>query len=196
MKKLNLLCTIAMLAATVACIAVNFSAAAANETVTATNICATVFYLLFWALMSRFVPAAKTTALIALYTMAAGIIAVFAPIGGWESLFTNIFTAPAIMIFYGINFLKNISILCGVFSVISFVILIYSLITLANKKPQPKQVKEEAAENKAPAIEISETEMVAEAAKYVENINTFENKELELPQEETVEDTDTAQNPQ
>lgn len=193
MKKLNLLCTIVMLAATVACIVVNFKAAATNEVVEATNICATVFYLLFWALMTRFVPAAKTTALIALYTMVAGMVAIFAPLGGWEGLFTNVFTAPAIMMFYGINFLKNLNILCGVFSVISFIILIYSLITLANKKPQPKKTAEEPVEEKAPAIEISETEMIAEAAKYVENINTFENVELELPQEDEAENAETAE---
>ena len=41
-------------------------------------------------------------------------------------------------------------------------------------------------EEKAESIDISETELVAAAAEYVEMINTFENKELELPQEATV----------
>lgn len=192
MKKLNLICTIAMLGAAAACIAANFASASSGASVTPTNITATVFYLLFWALMTRFAPAAKTSALLALYSMAAGILAICADLGNWASLLTNIITAPAIMMFYGIRFFGSLTMLCVVISVVSFVILIYSLITLANRKPV--QVKTEKTEDTqkteqiAESIDIPETEMIAEAAKYVENINTFENKELE-PAQETVQDT-------
>ena len=186
-SKLKILATFVMLAAAVACITVNFKVAAANGKIEALNICATVFFLLFWALMCRFEAAAKTSALLALYTMASGIVAICAAAGGWANLFTSIFTAPAIMMFYGINFLNNINILCAVISALSFVILIYSLITLANRKPTPvKTAEPEEIEEKAESIDINETELVAAAAEYVEMINTFENKELELPQEETV----------
>ncbi|MBQ9845202.1 MAG: hypothetical protein IJO54_03880 [Oscillospiraceae bacterium] len=192
-KKLELLSTIAMLVAAIVCIAVNFSEASSGATVTATNITATVFFLLFWALMTRFEAAAKVSAFIALYTTISGIVAICAFMGGWESLFTNVFTAPAIMLFYGIKFINNINVLCGVMSIVSFVILIYSLITLANRKPAPKQaVKAEKAaetEEKSESIDISETELVSAAAEYVEMINTFENKELELPPEESAEQT-------
>ena len=185
MKKLNLLCTIAMLAAAIACIVVNFASASAGTAVTPTNITATVFFLLFWALMSRLVPASKTSALLALYTMVAGILAICADLGNWASLFTNIITAPAIMMFYGLRFFGSITVLCVAVSIISFVILIYSLITLANKKPVP--VKTEKAEEPVPvaeSVDIPETEMIAEAAKYVENINSFENKEIEEPEQQ------------
>ena len=193
-SKLKILSTVIMLAATVACIVVNFKAASANEKVAAVNICATVFYLLFWALMCRFEAAAKTSALLALYTMASGIVAICAAAGGWANLFTSIFTAPAIMMFYGINFLNNINILCAVIGAVSFVILIYSLITLANRKPTPvKTAEPEEIEEKAESIDINETELVAAAAEYVEMINTFENRELELPQQETEAVTEPAE---
>lgn len=191
-SKLKILATFVMLAAAVACITVNFKVAAANGKIEALNICATVFFLLFWALMSRFEAAAKTSALLALYTMASGIVAICEAAGGWANLFTSIFTAPAVMIFYGINFLYNMNILCAVISALSFVILIYSLITLANRKPKHvKNTEAEEVEEKAESIDISETELVAAAAEYVEMINTFENKELELPQEKA--DTEAAE---
>ena len=193
-SKLKILATFVMLAATVACISVNFKVAAANGKIEALNICATVFFLLFWALMSRFEAAAKTSALLALYTMASGIVAICEAAGGWANLFTSIFTAPAVMIFYGINFLYNMNILCAVISALSFVILIYSLITLANRKPKPvKNTEAEEVEEKAESIDISETELVAAAAEYVEMINTFENRELELPQQETEAVTEPAE---
>ena len=193
-SKLKILATFVMLAAAVACITVNFKVAAANGKIEALNICATVFFLLFWALMSRFEAAAKTSAFIALYTMASGIVAICAAAGGWANLFTSIFTAPAVMIFYGINFLYNMNILCAAISALSFVIFIYSLITLANRKPKPvKNTEAEEVEEKAESIDISETELVAAAAEYVEMINTFENKELELPQQETEAVTEPAE---
>ncbi len=185
-KKLELLSTIVMLAATVACIAVNFSAASKGLSVEAINITATVFFLLFWALISRLETAAKTSALIALYTMVSGVLAICATLGGWASLVTNIITAPAIMMFYGLKFFENMSVLYVIMSIVSFVILIYSLITLANRKPVPVKAEEEKAEEPqtAESIDISETELVSAAAEYVEMINTFENKEIELPQED------------
>jgi len=199
-KKLELLSTIVMLAAVIACIAVNFSVASKGLPVEAINITATVFFLLFWALISRLEAAAKTSALIALYAMVSGVLAICATLGGWASLVTNIITAPAIMMFYGLKFFENMSVLYAIMSIVSFVILIYSLITLANRKPAHTKGEEEKAKEpqiaeKAESIDISETELVSAAAEYVEMINTFENKEIELPMEEaeTAEETEIVQ---
>ena len=78
-----------MLAAAVAVIAVNFKAASSGAAIEAVNITATVFYLLFWALMTRLGPASKISSLIALYTLAAGIVGICADVGGWSNLFTS-----------------------------------------------------------------------------------------------------------
>lgn len=191
-KKLELIATIVMIAAAVVCIAVNFPAASAAAPVEAANITATVFFLLFWVLFSRLEVAAKISAYIALYTMVAGVVAFFSTIGGWANLFSNLLTAPAIMIFYGIKFFDNMNALCAVMSVFSFVILIYSLITLVNRKPAPVKQSEEEEKEEPPvaeSIDISETELVAAAAEYVELINTFENEEIDLPAENAEEIT-------
>ena len=162
-SKLDTLCKIVVLAATVACIVVKFDAAYTSQPVTAVNIAATGFYLIFIALMTRFGPASKTITFLSLYALCTSIVGICAMMGGWTNMAVKIMAAPVVMVFYGIKFFENITVLYVLISGISMVMLIYSLTTLANRKPkQPKQNKAEAKAEEPAKPEIAETAEAAE----------------------------------
>ena len=196
MKKLDAFCTAVLLIAAMACGIVNFPNAVNGVEISVLNITATVFFLLFWALMLRFGPAAKVSAWLSFYVFSVSIVGVCSILGGWENLFTKIITTPALTLFYGIKFVKDNRVFFPIMAVISFALLFFSLVTLANRKPaQPKAKKGKKAQQeetavepapipeKAESITLSETEVVSEAAKYVEMINSFENKEIDFAEE-------------
>ena len=167
-NRFQTLCTIVMLALAVVCIAVNFNVAFMGDTPQAVNITVTVFYLLFWALIMRLEPAAKTSAWMALYSMMASIVALCSILGQWGgfgSTLATVLVFPVSSLFYGIRFIPDFRLLYVVTAIISFIILIRSLITVANKKPQqPKQEKhKEPQQAETPLVpEIVEAEVVAE----------------------------------
>lgn len=152
-----------MLALAVVCIAVNFNIAFMGDTPQPINITATVFYLLFWALILRLQPAAKTSSWLALYSMVASIVGFCAIFGDWSGFGRTIATVlvfPVSSLFYGIKFVSNFSVFYFIVAMISFVLLICSLITVANPKvPQPKQKKDK---QKQPEEKSAATPLVPE----------------------------------
>ena len=171
-SKLDTLCTIAVFAATIACIVINFDAAYALQPVTAVNIAATGFYLIFILLMTRLGPASKTTTLISLYALCTSIVGICAIMGEWTNMAVKIMIAPVVMVFYGIKFFSNITVLYVLISGISFAVLICSLFTLANRKPkQPKQKKADIKTEEPAKSKIAETAEPAEA-ELIENTHT------------------------
>lgn len=209
MKKLDTFCTAVLLIAAMACGIVNFPNTVNGAEITVLNVTATIFFLLFWALILRFGPAAKVSTWLSLYVFASSMIGLCSILGEWENILTKIITTPALTLFYGIKFIKDNRVFFPIMAVISMALLFFSLVTLANRKPaQPKAKKGkdspqlEAAEQpaaiteKAESITLSETEVVSEAAKYVEMINSFENKEIDFveePAEQPAEETETAE---
>ena len=202
MRKLDIFCTAVLLLAAMVCGIINFPNTVNNAALTSLNITATIFFLLFWALMLRFRPAAKASAWLGLYVFAAAIVGFFSLVGDWANLFTRIFTTPAATLFYGVKFVNDDKFFYVFMAIVSFSILIYSLITLVNKKPAPTKAEKAEAKAKAEAeavpaiaegVNLDETEVVAEAAKYVEMINTFENEEIEATPETVAETEQTEQ---
>ncbi|MBR2028001.1 MAG: hypothetical protein IKA10_03275 [Oscillospiraceae bacterium] len=187
--KLDTLCKIVVFAATIACIVVNFDAAYASQPVSSANIAATGFYLIFIALMTRFGPASKTITLLSLYSLCASIIGVCGIMGGWTNMAVKIIIAPVVMVFYGIKFFENLTVLYIIISGISMVILVYSLTTLANRKPkQPKQKKTEVKPEEPAKPEIAETAESAEA----EIIETVPTTDIAVVEAEIVENVQQA----
>ena len=200
MRKLDIFCTAVLLLAAMACGIINFPNTVNNAALTSLNITATIFFLLFWVLMLRLRPAAKTSAFLGLYVFAASIVGFCSLVGEWANIFTKIFTTPAATLFYGVKFINDYKFFYVFMAIVSFSIVIYSLITLVNKKPAPTKAEKAAAKAKAEAlaaaeatpaiaesVNLNDTEVVAEAAKYVEMINTFENEELEIKTEDESE---------
>lgn len=182
-SKLDTLCKLVVLAATVVCIVVNFDAAYTAQPVTAVNIAATGFYLVFIALMTRFGPASKTITFISLYSLCISVIGICAIMGEWTNIAVKILAAPVVMVFYGIKFFASLTVLYILISIISFVILIYSLTTMANRKPkQPVQKKSEVK---------SETTEESDTAK-VELIEETHSTDIAVVEAEIVENTDAA----
>ena len=194
MRKLDIFCTAVLLLAAMACGIINFPNTVNNAALTSLNITATIFFVLFWVLMLRFRPAAKTSAFLGLYVFAASMVGFCSLIGEWANVFTKIFTTPAATLFYGVKFVNDYKFFYVFMAIVSFSIVIYSLITLVNKKPAPTKAEKAEAKAKVEAeaiaaaetvpaiaegVNLDETEVVAEAAKYVEMINTFENEEIE-----------------
>ena len=132
-NKSQLLCTITLLLGAIIVTALNFSVAWSGDKPQATNMAATGFYLLFWVLMVRFKPAAKASALISLYTMVAAILSFLSLSGEWGGFILRAFAAPATAVFYGIKLIESLYIFYILSAVFSFVVLIFSLITMVNK---------------------------------------------------------------
>ncbi len=144
-NKLETLCTVSVVLSAVVCMAVNFNAAFNNLTPNALNMVATVFFLLFWILILRFAPAAKISSILSLSVMIGAIIGFCSVIAGWNSGIVKIllflFVFPPKALFYGVNFLVDDKILYIFIAIFAFVILIFSLITLVNKKTKPENYK-------------------------------------------------------
>lgn len=136
-NKTQTICTAALLLGAVIVMAVNFPAGWNGGPPQAANIAATAFYLIFWVLMLRFKPAAKTSALLSLYTMIGSIIGFCSVAGSWGGGFATVILVPIIFpagaLFYGLRLIQDFKIFYIVTAAISFVIMIFSLITLVNK---------------------------------------------------------------
>jgi len=136
-SKTQTICTAALLLGAVTVMAINFSAGWNGGPPQAVNIAATVFYLIFWVLMLRFKPAAKTSALLSLYTMIGCIIGFCSVAGNWGGGIITVLIVPVIFppasLFYGLRIVGGYQMFYILSAVISFVIMIFSLITLVNK---------------------------------------------------------------
>jgi len=136
-NKAQTICTAALLLGAIIVIAINFSAGLMGSPPTAVNIAATIFYLIFWVLMLRFKPAAKASALLSLYTMIGCIIGFCSVAGNWGGGIITVLIVPIIFppasLFYGLRIVGGYPLFYMFSAVISFVIMIFSFITLVNK---------------------------------------------------------------
>lgn len=189
-EKLNLklICMVSLLGAALICAVVNFSNGFMGGPPTAVNITATIFFLLFWALMTQFYPAAKTSFFMSIYTLVTAIIG-FCVAGeylGAANIVISFVIFPCASLFYGLNFLQNFKLFYLIIALISSAIMLFSLITLVNKKPKAKpqpqpeetetdktEAAEEAEQDEAPA----ETETSEDTAKTAEEVAETEQTE-------------------
>ena len=141
-NKTQLACTISLLLGAVVVMVINFSVGFMGDKPEAVNIAATIFYLIFWILMLRFKPAAKTSSLLSLYTMIGSVVGFCSIAGNWAGGFVSVIlvplTFPVGALFYGLRFMQDFKIFYLITALISFVILIFSLITLVNGPSKEK----------------------------------------------------------
>ena len=141
-NKTQTICTAALLLGAVAVMAINFSAGFMGGPPTAANITATVFYLIFWVLMLRFKPAAKASTFLSIYTMVGSIIGFCSVMGNWGGGIVTVLLVPIIFppaaLFYGLKIIGSYPVFYMLSALISFTIMIFSLITLANGQTNGK----------------------------------------------------------
>lgn len=182
-EKLNLkpICMVSLLGAALICAVVNFSNGFMGGPPTAVNITATIFFLLFWALMTQFYPAAKTSFFMSIYTLVTAIIG-FCVAGeylGAANIVISFVIFPCASLFYGLNFLQNFKLFYLIIALISSAIMLFSLITLVNKKPKakPQPQPEETETDKTEAAEEAEQDEASAETETAEEVAETEQTE-------------------
>ena len=137
-NKTQFICTVTVLAAFIACAGVNFSNAFSGAEVSSSNIAATGLFLIFWLLLTRFRPAAKVSIILSIFLLTTSVVGFCATTGDWFGLGVKVITFPTIAVFYALSFISSWTVFYIITAAISFAILVFSLISLANNQPKSK----------------------------------------------------------